>query len=178
MGWLDWLRPRSDAPPAPPAATVVDCFPEAFARVIGEEGAYSNDSRDAGGETKFGISKRAHPELDIAALTLDDARAIYRAEYWDAHRLGELPDRIAVAVFDGAVNSGPRAAIAWLQRALGAPDTGEMDDHTIAAVRGATDPSGVLMRYWGHRLRFLADLSTWPAYGRGWSRRVARGLLA
>lgn len=178
MGWLDWLKPRAPAPIAPPASTSADCFPEAFARVIGEEGGYSNDERDPGGETKFGISKRAHPELDIAALTLDDARAIYRSDYWDAHRLGELPDRLAVAVFDGVVNSGPGPAIGWLQRAMGAPDTGAMDDHTIAAARAATDPSGVLMRYWGHRLRFLADLSTWPAYGRGWSRRVARGLLA
>lgn len=178
MGWLDWLPKRAPAPTAPPAATASDCFDEAFRRVIGEEGGYTNDPKDPGGETQFGISKRAHPELDIAALTLDDARAIYRAEYWDAHRLGELPDRMAVALFDGVVNSGPRPAIAWLQKALGVLDTGEMDDHTIAAARGATDPSGVLMRYWGKRLQFLADLSTWPAFGRGWSRRVARGLLS
>lgn len=178
MGWLDWIKPRAPAPAGPPAATASDCFDEAFRRVIGEEGGYTNDPRDPGGETRWGISKRAHPELDIATLSLEGARSLYRAEYWDAHRLSELPDRIAIAVFDGAVNSGAPAAIGWLQRALGAPSTGDMDDHTIAAAREATDPSGVLMRYWGHRLRFLADLATWPAFGRGWARRVARGLLS
>lgn len=175
MSWLDWLKPRADTSPvAEPAA--LDAFPEAFSRTVGEEGGYVNDPRDPGGETKFGISKRAHPDVDIASLTIDQARDIYRRDYWDANRLGELPARMAVAVFDGAVNSGSRAAIGWFQRALGAPDTGEMDDHTIDAARGATDPSGVLMRYWGNRLRFMADLSTWPSFGRGWARRVARGL--
>lgn len=178
MSWLDWLKP-SRAPESEAAALPAhDAFPEAFSRTVGEEGGYVNDSKDPGGETKFGISKRAHPDIDIAALTIDQARDIYRSDYWEPNRLGELPDRMAVAVFDGCVNSGSRAAIAWLQRALGAPDTGEMDDHTVGSARAATDPSGVLMRYWGHRLRFLADLSTWPAFGRGWSRRVARGLLS
>ena len=176
MSWLNWLTRGAGSKAEEPAA--LDSFPEAFSRTVGEEGGYVNDPRDPGGATKFGISKRSHPDVDIENLTIDQARDIYRREYWDANRLGELPARMAVAVFDGCVNSGAHAAIGWFQRALGAPDTGDMDDHTIAAARAATDPSGVLMRYWGHRLRFLADLSTWPAYGRGWSRRVARGLLA
>jgi lysozyme family protein len=189
MPWLDWLKrpaPAVESLPAEPA----DAFPSAFAWTVGEEGGFTDDPRDSGnwtagkvnaGEcrgTKYGISAAAHPDVDIAALTVDGARAIYREQYWDANRLGELPDRIGAAVFDGAVNSGARPAIAWLQKALGQPDTGVVDDQTIAAARAATDPSGVLMRYWGQRLKFLADLSTFPAFGRGWSRRVARGLLS
>ena len=53
-------------------------FEDAFDRLISHEGGYVNDPLDPGGETKFGISKRSYPTLDIAALTREDARAIYR----------------------------------------------------------------------------------------------------
>jgi len=39
-------------------------FQQAFERTIGFEGGYANDPRDPGGETKYGISKRAYPALD------------------------------------------------------------------------------------------------------------------
>jgi len=48
-------------------------FDRAFEIVIGAEGGYSNDPKDRGGETKYGISKRAYPYLDIPSLTLDNA---------------------------------------------------------------------------------------------------------
>ena len=57
-------------------------FDRAFRFLIGEEGGYVNDPADPGGETKFGISKRAYPQLDIKSLTLDQAKAIYRRDYW------------------------------------------------------------------------------------------------
>ena len=58
-------------------------FDQAFAIVIGEEGGYVNDPNDPGGETKYGIAKNSHPNVDIANLTLDQAKAIYKTEYWD-----------------------------------------------------------------------------------------------
>jgi lysozyme family protein len=57
-------------------------FDEAFDVLIGHEGGYVNHPGDPGGETKFGISKRAYPALDIKALTLGQAKAIYRRDYW------------------------------------------------------------------------------------------------
>ena len=62
-------------------------FDRAFRFLIGEEGGYSADPHDPGGETKFGISKRAYPQLDIKSLTLDQAKAIYRRDYWDRLQL-------------------------------------------------------------------------------------------
>src|SRR6185312_16903801 len=59
-------------------------FLPAFKIVVGIEGGYSNDPRDPGGETKFGISKNAYPNLDIASLTLEQAQQIYLRDYWDA----------------------------------------------------------------------------------------------
>ena len=85
-------------------------FDAAFLLVVGEEGGYVNDPRDPGGETKYGISKRAYPALDIANLTLDQAKAIYRKDYWDALELGTKPWSIALLQFDAAVNQGQNFA--------------------------------------------------------------------
>ena len=41
-------------------------FEQAFAIVAGEEGGLCRDPGDPGGLTKFGISQRAYPGLDIA----------------------------------------------------------------------------------------------------------------
>ena len=51
-------------------------FDEAFDTLIGHEGGYSNDPRDPGGETRYGISKRAYPDVNIATLTLEQAKFI------------------------------------------------------------------------------------------------------
>jgi lysozyme family protein len=41
-------------------------FEDAFKVLIGHEGGYVNDPKDPGGETKYGISKRANPGEDSA----------------------------------------------------------------------------------------------------------------
>ena len=43
---------------------------------------YVNDPRDSGGETKFGVAKNANPNVNIAKLTLDEAKKIYKSRYW------------------------------------------------------------------------------------------------
>ena len=44
--------------------------------VLDHEGYVSDDSNDPGGLTKYGISSRAYPELDVSELTQDEAIAI------------------------------------------------------------------------------------------------------
>lgn len=156
-----------------------DAFEVAVARVLRFEGGYTDDSAigDRGGATNHGISERAYPGLNIGALTREQAMALYRSDYWDRPRIGELPDRIAIAVLDAAVNSGPSAAIRWLQAALGVAQDGIIGDQTLTAARAAEDVSRVLMRFNGARLRFLTGISSWPSFGRGWSRRVADNLM-
>lgn len=84
-------------------------FPQAFAIVVSEEGSYVNDPLDPGGETKFGISKRAYPHLDIAQLTLDQARAIYLRDYWERSGCDGMSWERALCAFDCAVNQGQHA---------------------------------------------------------------------
>ena len=66
-------------------------FDQCFDKLIAHEGGYVNDARDPGGETKYGISKRAYPQVDIKALTLDAAKEIYKRDYWDAMGIDQLP---------------------------------------------------------------------------------------
>ena len=152
-------------------------FDIAFDRLIGHEGGYVNDSRDPGGETKYGISKRAYPDVDIKALTLEQARTIYRRDWWDRLQIDSLPEAIRFPMFDAAVNSGPGNAARWLQRAAGVADDGRIGPVTIAAVKAA-NPEALAARMHGHRLRFMTQLTTWPTFGRGWAVRVAENLIA
>ncbi len=150
-------------------------FDEAFASLIGFEGGYVNDPRDAGGETKFGISKRSYPQLDIAALTLDQARAIYRTDYWDRMHADGLPAQLALQVFDGAVNSGIETSLRWLQKAAGVAQDGKIGKVTLYAI-SAMSEDVLLRRYLGIRLEFMTQLSTWQIYGKGWALRIANQL--
>lgn len=153
----------------------MDHFDQCFERLIGHEGGYVYDARDPGGETKYGISKRAYPQLDIRNLTLIHAQAIYRRDYWDKCRCGELPAGVAFDVFDAAVNSGPAQAARWLQAAVGAKADGVIGPVTLAAVR-QLPAQAVRARLSGARLDFMTNLPAWPAFGKGWARRIAANL--
>jgi lysozyme family protein len=150
-------------------------FDQAFDKTVGHEGGYANDPRDPGGETKYGISKRAYPALDIKSLTLADAKAIYKRDYWDRAQCDKLPLGLAFDVFDAAVNSGPGQAIRWLQRAVGVADDGVVGPLTLAAVK-RLESEALQARYSGQRLDFMTRLSTWDTFGRGWARRIAANL--
>lgn len=151
-------------------------FEQAFQAVIGHEGGYVNDPRDAGGETKYGISKRAYPDEDIAGMTLDRARGIYKRDYWDRCQCDQLPAVLRMHVFDAAVNSGTTQAAKWLQLSVGTSADGVIGARTISAARW-TDALQSVSRYNGLRLLFLTTCKSWPAHGRGWVRRVAQNLI-
>lgn len=151
-------------------------FDQAFDILLKHEGGFSDHPADPGGETRFGITEAVAREVgyrgDMRELPMDLAKRIYKDRYWGAVRAEELPEAIRYAVFDAAVNSGPRQAIRWLQRAVGAKDDGIIGPQTLAAVRAA-DPERVLRRILAQRLRFMAGLPNWPSFGRGWARRIA-----
>lgn len=155
-------------------------FDEAFERLIGHEGGYSNNPMDPGGETMFGVTQRVARANgytgDMRSLTLDKAKQIARAEYWDAVSADKLPAWLRFDVFDGAYNSGNKQAAKWLQRAVGAVDDGVIGPATIAAAEAAGPVAAA--RYNGERLQFMTNLGTWPQFGKGWARRVAANLSA
>ena len=94
-------------------------FTEAFKKTVGLEGGYVNDPDDSGGETKYGISKRQYPNLDIKNLIMEHAEAIYKKDYWDKLSLDELRHQaVANELFDTAVNAGVKVAAGFLQKAM------------------------------------------------------------
>lgn len=93
-------------------------FDDAINIVLKNEGIYSNDIYDHGGETKYGISKSSYPALDIKTLTLDQAKSIYRDDFWDMLNLSEVREQaIASKIFDLSVNIGKVGAAICVQRA-------------------------------------------------------------
>ncbi len=151
-------------------------FEQAFERLIGHEGGYVNSRADPGGETKFGISKRSYPQEHIAALTLDRARQIYQRDFWGPCGADALPEGVRFAVFDLAVNSGVTAAIRILQRAVGTSIDGVLGPRTLQAAQ-SMPATRLSARVNGARLAFMAELPTWPSFGRGWARRIASNLM-
>lgn len=152
-------------------------FDDAFTRLLGNEGGYSNDPRDPGGETMWGITRTVATANgytgNMAHLDQGTAKAIYRKLYWDAVRADDLPAAVRFSVFDAAVNSGVKQAVKWLQEAVGTADDGVIGPATLTAAAGMDGPTAKAI-YNGARLDFMAQLPTWPAFGRGWARRVAR----
>lgn len=170
-------KPGLQVGPAPPSADAR--FARCVAEVLRHEGGYVDHPRDPGGCTNRGITRatleswRGVPTdcAAVRALTEAEARAIYRARYWDAVRGDELPVGVDLAVFDLAVNSGGGRAARMLQHALGAVADGVIGPQTMAML-AAADPARMVDAICARRLEFLKGLPTWPVFGRGWERRV------
>ena len=89
--------------------------------IIAEGGAkYTNDPEDRGGGTKFGITQKRFPKLNIKTLTYDDAYRIYKREYWDRYKVKRLPAKFRHVYMDMLVNLGPGKAARILQRGANA----------------------------------------------------------
>lgn len=151
-------------------------FDDAFEKLVGHEGGYVDDRRDKGGETKFGISARSYPGEDIAGMTLERAKTIYARDYWGPAGCDALPDAAKLQVFDMAVNSGVKTAVRTLQRAVGATADGVLGPLTLQAIQSMPAPRFVA-RFNGARLAYMAALTDWPAFGRGWANRIAANLM-
>jgi lysozyme family protein len=110
-------------------------FLKAFDYVMMHEGGYSNDQNDAGGETRYGISKRSYPHIDIKNLTKDQAKQIYFCDFWLKAKCEEINDNnLAIKFFDLAVHIGIPQAVKLIQRALRAAGTQITEDGIIGPV--------------------------------------------
>jgi lysozyme family protein len=154
-------------------------FDLAIATVLDHEGGYTFNPADPGGETNFGISKKAYPNLDIKNLTEDQAKEIYRRDYWRYD--GIQNQDVATKVFDMAVNMGPPTAHRLLQMALNALGHGVTVDgvfgpQTLSATNGV-DPGGLLQELRAQAAVRYADIVLGNPSERtfllGWMRRAA-----
>lgn len=144
-------------------------------RTLGHEGGYSNHQGDPGGETKWGISRRSYPHLDIKNLTVEEAAEIYDRDYLEPLRYKEYHDGVGYQLFDLAVHSGIRQAIKLLQKAINVKQDGVIGPITLRRL-GTLAESDVIMLLIAARIDFLTDLPTWSTFGKGWMRRLADNL--
>lgn len=133
------------------------------------EGGLVDNSQDPGGLTQWGISQRAYPHLDIRNLTQAQAAGIYHDDYWQKIHGDDLPDEVAFALLDYAVNSGVGGAIRGLQRAIGAQVDGAMGAETLRLSR---IPVAVVPALSTERILMLMKLPIWGSFGKGWTHRV------
>jgi len=108
----------------------MNIFDMAFKEVLGFEGGYVDDKNDNGGETKYGISKRSYPDVNIESLTIEQAKHIYYRDFWNTKQM-ELSliddEKIAIELFDTAVNMGVGVASKFLQEALNLMNRNQSD---------------------------------------------------
>jgi len=149
------------------------------------EGGLSLDPKDTGnftpsGElkgTKFGISARSYPDLDIANLTIYEADLIRKRDFWDLIRGDELVAPAAFVLAEAAYGSGPATAIRQMQSIVGTGQDGAFGALTLAALmRSLAAAAGVenfVVEYQAQRLLYEASLGPkWDNYKGGWTRRL------
>lgn len=137
-------------------------FNDCLTRLLKDEGGFTNDPRDPGGATNFGITLKDYQlyinkngtASSVRDMTVDQAKTIYKSKYWDALDCDNLPSGVDYTCFDYGVNSG-----------LGRPrkDLVKFKGLTGAALINAINDE---------RMSFLRSLRTFSTFGNGWTRRV------
>jgi len=154
-------------------------FNIAIKKTLVNEGGYVNDPNDAGGETKYGISKRAYPSVDIKNLTTDEAKAIYKRDYWDKIKGDEIQSqKIAFELFDTAVNMGVRTASKLAQIILSVYPDGIIGSKTLEALN-IIDKEKFLVKFKLSKIaRYTYLCRKYPSnkkYLYGWIKRTLEG---
>lgn len=159
-------------------------FEYSFARLLEDEGGYVSDGYDPGGETKFGISKKSYPDVDIPGLALEDAREIYYRDFWFNPGLELLDSKfVADEVFNTGVNIGIMSSVILLQRALHVCFNRKLLFDGFLGPKTARAANMISEQYEKQlviaqnceQYRYYTDLSDTPAFDRfikGWLKRV------
>jgi len=160
-------------------------FDKFIVDVLKAEGgrAPASQEKREGGRTKFGIFEKAHPEVwEDGDVTLAEATQIYRLYYWDAVRgdeVNEISQKLALSMFDWAVNAGPQRAVIFLQRCLGVePAIGKFARLTMKALQQCEDVDALVEKYNKMRDDYYANLvaknaAKYGAYKNGWKNRMS-----
>lgn len=156
-----------------------DRFKQVLKRVAVSEGGYVNNPKDPGGETKFGISKRAYPHLDIKNLTREQADEIYFNDFWLKMKCDHMPIGMDGFIMDFAVNSGVNRVTKYLQRSLGVLDDGKMGPVTVAALKTANSRRIVRQMFVYRAITFAeAEKENYEEHKHGWFARLFEETVA
>jgi len=161
-------------------------FFKSLEMVLHHEGGFVDHPEDPGGATNKGITHKTYAEFlgrpledvnELKNIPDDHVQLIYKRDYWDKVKGDELPSGLDFAVFDWAVNSGPRRAAKYLQKCVGAEQDGAIGPRTMDLVKGKV-PEAVIMQLANERDAYYKSLRTYDTFGKGWLRRNKETLEA
>lgn len=167
-------------------------FEQVMDWVLEHEGGFDDDPVDPGGPTKYGITifdiatregvshtklKRGNATWNqlrevVRALTLPEAKEIYRTKYWNVCRADELSSGVDYCVVDFGINSGTSRSIKYLQKIVGVVDDGKLGPISMGAIN-KVDPTYVINQMSSRREAFVRQIGTFKRFGKGWLRRIA-----
>jgi lysozyme family protein len=132
-------------------------YPEDFLKAVNDlidnwEGGYVDDPQDPGGETKYGISKRAYPNVDIKNLTRDGAITLYFYDYWQKYFAWIADPDMRAKAFNMGVLMGPQTALIVME------DCSNIDEYRQACER--------------HFQAIVIKHPVCAKYLKGWTRRA------
>ncbi len=145
----------------------------------GQEGPFSNDPNDPGAATNFGVSIAQWADYTRTKPTVDDMRALtraqvvpfYRTRYWNGMWCWDLPIGVDLMVFDFGVNAGQPTSAIELQNLVGV----KVDEHigpiTALAARGV-ETTILLPKLLEAHLVHYKSLDDWQYFGVDWERRA------
>jgi len=162
---------------------MTDNFLKCIDVILKNEGGFQDNPKDKGNwangilkGTKYGISARQYPDLDIKNLTVDQAKEIYFRDYWLKCKLDGIEDlNAALQILDFCVTSGPYKAIRAAQKCSFAYEDGIMGPASIKAINMALC---FIEKYRNERLRFYATLDDWEWAGHSWTERTMKSKIS
>lgn len=136
----------------------MDKFIKSIGFVLKWEGGYVNHPSDPGGETRYGISKKTYPKIDIKNLTKDEAIKIYEKDFWipSGAVLARWP--LCLVILDAAVNMGVKRSLRWVEA------TEDIDDALVRAQRICDLREAFYQR--------LAKMARFKVFLKGWLNRL------
>ena len=130
--------------------------------ILKVEGGLVDNPDDPGGLTKYGISQRAFPHLDIKNLTIQQACDIYYNNYYHNLYLDNYEFPLAFVCFDCAILCGQ----GWIQRTI------RKDAYPVLG-KDIMVPDSLAMYVLEQRIKYHTGDPNFRVFGQGWLNRVA-----
>lgn len=148
-------------------------FETAFNKLMEFEGGGKTHTipGDTGGTTKWGVSQRAFPKLDIPSLTKEKAMEIYKENYWTPCKCEMLNCSLQYIMFDTAVNMGVKTSITILQQTMGISTDGKFGPNTMVASFNCTKEKYALYRMFRYA-NIVDNNPSQVKFLEGWMNRV------
>jgi len=157
--------------------TINERFDKFVEIILNHEGGLVNDPDDYGGLTKYGITQRRYPDLDIKYLTKEKAKSIYYSDFFLQLNLHYIRnDELALHLFDMGVNAGRKNAVKLLQKLLKECKVdGSIGPVTGMATNAAEVTTNMVEAYKAKRIEYYYKVSLRgnnSKFLKGWVNRV------